>query len=862
MTIYRALKGWVKPRPIRIAFLVQDAEHAHLILDGIFADCYSRWGGRFSLVVPCVDQRIHESYWPWLEAFDPDIVYSYVSLSRDDILAIHERLGPSQYAFHKKGNEPRLDIFGFKPRYEQAPLSSMSTIFKLARHRGRPGSIGGIRVMDRWHGETPSRFLTDNFGTYHFSYGTSMYPRDATAAGQPLTVVSPEAQADRRYGAPSDLDVVATEMDAVEEFAKGGVTSLSILSSLFAPKLTIQHGVWSESFNLVVGDTFADRILFWNARLLIPAWLDADLCCLRVDFEQIKDPAFRNILGAILRQRNHVTAGTGGQSRLVIRSASLNAEQMREAHELLVSANVWGSVTCEAAVGIDAVVPPREALRAARQYSRFDGDLAPRPDWSEFTWSPPVAHPPSAAPDHVSDAPIRQSFTMGCWYNDFALEYDGPGPSSAPNLWMLPRRWRMARAFKVSRKSRPSYGVPPSVRTSRDGRLSVSVDANSPIDSLEVPTAADALRYALAVDGLWADADAEHERVYPTNKVSWTDPSNEARYLAGVLGMAGGHQRASQFLLHPFLRRQFAKLGGTPNLPVEQLQPTVNKLQKRVKQRPVFDLTDCAEREALAELIVKAARAVKRPMEFVKYEDLRRDWEAYRTEYHTGHPSDGADSSVDWTRLEEESLDTCLMELRHRQIMFQGHRWTCERCHHKNWLDFSALSSELTCEVCKHATRAPVKIEWLFRPSEFLIESLRDHSVLSLIWVLSALRREARSSFIFVEPTWFGFSGQHERPDAEADLLFLLDGRAVLCEAKSSWTSLRQSDVEQFVELSVRLRPDIALLAVMEVGPARTIDAAAVKNRLAGHGIEFRVLTPERFSVQDDPYLSFDDAPQ
>ena len=76
------LKGWVRPRPLRVAFLIGDDEHAGLALDGVFADCYNRWGGRFSLIVPCLSGQIAESYWPWLEAYDPDIVYSYVPLSR------------------------------------------------------------------------------------------------------------------------------------------------------------------------------------------------------------------------------------------------------------------------------------------------------------------------------------------------------------------------------------------------------------------------------------------------------------------------------------------------------------------------------------------------------------------------------------------------------------------------------------------------------------------------------------------------------------------------------------------------------------------------------------------------------------
>jgi hypothetical protein len=45
-----------------------------------------------------------------------------VPLSRADILEVHERLSPAQYAFHQLDREPRLDVFGFKPSYGFAPL--------------------------------------------------------------------------------------------------------------------------------------------------------------------------------------------------------------------------------------------------------------------------------------------------------------------------------------------------------------------------------------------------------------------------------------------------------------------------------------------------------------------------------------------------------------------------------------------------------------------------------------------------------------------------------------------------------------------------------------------------------------------
>ena len=170
-------------------------------------------------------------------------------------------------------------------------------------------------------------------------------------------------------------------------------------------------------------------------------------------------------------------------------------------------------------------------------------------------------------------------------------------------------------------------------------------------------------------------------------------------------------------------------------------------------------------------------------------------------------------------------------------------------------MDLGALSSELSCEVCKQCTQTSVNIHWLFRPNEFLIE--RDQSVLSLVWVLSALCERSRRSFVFVEPTWFGFTHEFVAPDAEADLLVLLDGQAMLCEVKSSWHSLRAADITDLVALARRLRPDTALPAVMEAGAGPATDLEAARAQLAAEAIKFELLTTDVYKRADYPYLDF-----
>ena len=325
--------------------------------------------------------------------------------------------------------------------------------------------------------------------------------------------------------------------------------------------------------------------------------------------------------------------------------------------------------------------------------------------------------------------------------------------------------------------------------------------------------------------------------------------------------MTSGLRRAGQFLLHPFIRENFARLGGTPKLPADKVTPTVNRLRKIARREVAFDLRGEHERQALADLIVKAAQTLKSPMDFVSYNNLKGGWKTYREKYWAAQGRQGEqDQAVDWDRREEQSLDACLIELRRGKMLFQGHQWTCQKCHHRNWVDLDALSSQLSCEVCKETTQAPVNISWLFRPNEFLIESLRDHSVLSLIWVLMALSTRARRSLIFVEPTWFGFTPDLPGPDAEADLLILLDGNAWLCEVKASWRSLRPSHIVDFVALARRLRPDTALLAVMEAGPSELqVNIAEATAQLAAEGIGFELLTLDSFRPADDPYMHVDD---
>jgi hypothetical protein len=827
------------------------------MLDGIFADCYSRWGGRFSLIVPCEDGEVCDQYWPWLEVFDPDVVYSYVDLPKKTVIEIHERLVPADYIVHKLGKPPRLDVHGLRPQYGFTALSSLSTIFRRSRY-SKMEEGEKLKIIDSWHTEKPTRFLSDNFGTYGQSAATGSYPNDARPAATLLTIVSEKYSREPSYGIPRDLDRIESEGLAFTEVLAKRATTMSMLSSLFAPRLEISDRRWSTAFNLVIGDSFEDRLLFWNARLLIPAWLDADLCCFRASLDDLKDEDTRSQLIAILKVRNHVNDG-GGQPLAQIRSASHSAAELDEVRKLL-HAKAWGVRPQVEIVGGGHVIPSTESLHRAREVSQvLDVELRTS-QWQEYRWTHPVARPPAISPEHLADAPSDQSFTTGLWAVDLSLEYSADISGQAlQNVWMLPKRWRMSPAFIPSfrHRSRFSNSIPPTNRTSRHGNLTVFSGFNQMLDSIVVPSIAQAIHTAFC-------SDSANKRLYdgdpvwPSPKAAWIKASNEAPYLNGILGMAGGLPSSKTLILHPFFQELFAELGGAPNLSDGDVEPTVNALIKRTKKgRPEFDLRSEADRTVLADLIVKAGQSMKTPKAYISLESIQEKWAAYRTLYWESHPKPvSSESEVrEWMAEEVQALEQRLAQMREYRLIFQGFSWKCESCFHRNWTDFQSLASTVPCDVCRTQASLPVDIPWHFRPNEFLIESLRFRSVLSVLWALAALSDRARGSFMYLGPTCLGYSEESDNPSAEMDLLAVVDGEAIICEVKSAWRSLRPSHLKDFVAQAKHLKPDRAVLAVMEDGNRLADEIAAATAELATVGIRFELLTTSKYRVDDDPFL-------
>ena len=103
--------------------------------------------------------------------------------------------------------------------------------------------------------------------------------------------------------------------------ADGALVTLSEIASQFNEKPTHPetYRAW-EGFNLVVGDTFEDRLLFWNYRLLASKSVFSRTNSLRVPSGRLSDDDFLDALGKFLDRRAHIApVSNPGQPETILR---------------------------------------------------------------------------------------------------------------------------------------------------------------------------------------------------------------------------------------------------------------------------------------------------------------------------------------------------------------------------------------------------------------------------------------------------------------------------------------------------------------------------------------------------------------
>lgn len=850
-----SIQTLARARPVRTAFFVPMDDRAPSILDAIFEAMLPLWGGRFSLIVPCDADGPRAVYRPWLLAYDPDVIYSYVDLTDDQQLAIHEDIYPSHLVRHRE-NDPGMPVqwrpdLPFKPLHVSSvlPLAGMPTVFNPTR---------GCRIVSAMGTAEADGVLRDNFGS-DFTLRNGLRSRLASLGSSLVVIQNDELLPRERYVGEVE-ETIADLPTLFRSMARSprdlGLTQLAAMA---CPRLSVEDLNWGKSFHLVIGGTAADRIMYWNARFFMPVWRDGQMVDFCVPSERFDDADFVAALAELIQSRNHVNDGNNnGMYRLVVTSISLSEDRLEPLREAL-SAILRGQViTLGQVESLDACVPQAASVEhAALAVNRSFASSTP---WKEAFSQGRVLRIRAPEPDHLRYLPPESVFPdLGAWAVDLDIErsvnhspYD-----NVHHRWRLPRRLRVAQTFCEHYQLTTPHGPLVGPRVSKGGLITLFSVPGLDLPPITVPPDSQAIISGFQRGRDWAAFDRRNREHMPAQLCYVAERSDAGQHFFGTYQLFGSVRAASSVLLNSFWRTQLAKLGATDQRDVARHDHVLGLLERRLRRH---EPQSPGYQAILANVVLQVADAERSTVKHRSWTHLSKDFAAFVERFLAAHGNDedNAETLAEEKSRYQRELATTIQRMCELTLFHQGYELKCPKCLHRNWIAVQDLREKLPCQVCHTIALAPVDMPWQFRLNGFVRDALQRYGIGPLFWVLGRCQKVFRDSFWFEGPLNIyvdEVAYDRNRPATDVDLTIIHEGKVMMCEAKQSERGWDQP--EQLAASMVRLRPDIALIAVMEpTSPELERKFATFVRGLEGSGIEPRMwtLSPDE-DIADDPWF-------
>ncbi len=791
------------PRPVRVAYLLEDGVDAHGWLDAVFAACFGRHGGRQSLIVPVANGVITERYKEWLRVIDPDFAVALTYDNQGLVAGLVDLLADTEITERKR----KRDEVEKYPRvgFDSTGLTSLSWLPFLKVVSGIPRATPEF-ILDRYPAWVDDGFISDNFGTLYGS--ANSFPIHEQLGVRGLILTPTDAPENRwRFGGVT-ADEVQDGYEVVERMSKqSGIVTLGQLSNLYSQPHRHEHP-WTNDFCLVIGDSFTDRISCWNAGLLFGDAQNQPFKTMRVPAAIRSDEVKTGQIANFLRQRNWI-GGSSGPSRIVLRSHSLGAADVQEFVERLRKV-AMSHVDFSAIGSIDDCCP----LDANHIYDPYNF-VSPAPATAEVAIRDVATMVVAPEPMQLSYcAGMHPIFSQGCWFVDFVIDRlnDNSRFTNVREAWTLPIRPQLVRLFINSTGA----------RISRHGNISLQVEINKRAVEVKQPTDSDVFRSILNDRPYYPNSDVRAGAVSAV-VYKHSELSDKGRYLQGLLGMFGSLSNVESILSNHFWRSQFGNMAAPAQ---EQQEEVIKDLKLRMKAKNgSLQINDDAGWQNLAERVIQKSIRLRVPRQTTRYSKLLDAW---KIELEAAIDADDQLKSQRDEMLAElaEDLDNSLSYLLECSIFYRGHEWVCRDCSHRNWVGVDSLKDVMSCDVCRRDHQLPVDVALDFRLNEFFANCLREHDTLTVVWALSALRQESKRCFMFAPQTALYRNYpeiQGKRIDRELDVVCIVDGKVVIGEVKAAVGIIARSDIEDLATTAQELDADVAILMALS-GDGRLMD--------------------------------------
>jgi hypothetical protein len=585
-TTSNPLNAKIRPRPARIAYLVPE-EPSEVLLDTLFAESLSRWGGRRTPLIPTNGETIAPVYLALLDLWDADIIYSYVALPEEIEKRLFCNFAPSEIRLHK-GLTEHKDAHGLRPEYmgNFTFLSSLSLLPIFARHSQMRG-VEIPEIVDKEPWVKTDRDFEDSFGFVSSGYSDfSLLPHARRLSLRPKV----NAQIAPRFREPNEISYVEDGESLVEIIAKRpSLLTLSRLSDMLCPYLEgLAPRSWDDHLTIVIGDQVADRLLFWNAphRYRALNGLD-DIPALRLSPKRFTNgsPEWLKHWIAI---RNHRHIDGNAAPRTVLRSCSLAKEQLESIAATLGDKRKV-MISCEHHPEARLFDVDKKHTAEHRKYLLAQSTTA---------WTHPVENRPSgirfqnnqfevplAPPWHVRDV-SPSALTIGVWAVDLCIDRAEDHSCVAAHVWKWPRRLRLEQSIAFENYIGRPLVLPPPVRPTEYGDLTLWDCASGTRPILNLPSDYHAFADALA---RYVSGSVEERKALtlnlPRRRFDRVSISDKGRDLLGVFQFFQSLPEALAFLTNQFWLDVIRRL--SPEEPVnnkKSIRELTGKLQDLVRQ--------------------------------------------------------------------------------------------------------------------------------------------------------------------------------------------------------------------------------------------------------------------------------------
>jgi hypothetical protein len=526
-------------RPTKVAYIVpyQECNETHFILDAVFYEAYTRWGGAGTLIIPSDEAGfLYKEHEHLLKVYDPDFVCVYIDLEHELVEKINNLCLPVQLVKHQMS---RVGSGGWKsyiPDWRRIvePVSSLTTLNGIRRNPYEEHKLPIIVTQST--DISKERFISDNFGIKCQLYNNLNPVPDCF---ETLSLDIEVAHSGVRTGSY----VVNSVAGMLEKIVEKKAITVARLATLYSDSIPrVKENKYLNGLNVFIGESCLDRISFWNMRVHVGIGMEVP-GSLIIRKSLCADDKFMRALGNMLNNINSY----GNPPTVLIRSLSVNKEELDNIKKNLQE-HTYNFVVVPSDYA-NNIVPSIENVNDARHYQYYQ-----HKDKNNFKLNEKHTEVVAQPPEHFLFAiPKLYPFYRGTWAVELSIERhnDYSRIANKNDVWKIPRKINASSSFTNNLGKISINNILVVIPSNKENRLIDDVGISKMSYNLCLPEDLDFFRRILAKEQ-FAAGDLRSD--IPLCSYENIDVSDKGKNLRGVISMFDCLNQSYKYLTNRYSR--------------------------------------------------------------------------------------------------------------------------------------------------------------------------------------------------------------------------------------------------------------------------------------------------------------------